>query len=274
MLRQRILTALVLAPLVIWGILRLPTAAFAAGAAVVFGLAAWEWSRLSGLRQPALRAAYAVIILWLMLTLYYPVVHVDGFVTILGVLAAAWWLLALRIVIRFPAGEQFWRRSDPARGVAGVLITVPAWAALVGIHHFAGPAYLLLFMLLVWGADVAAFFAGRRWGRNKLAPRVSPGKTVEGVVGALVAALFIAGGGVFWLGLSLGAGAALVGVALFTAGVSVLGDLTESLFKRVSEVKDSGALLPGHGGMFDRIDSITAAAPWYLLGLAVLGRLA
>jgi len=146
---------------------------------------------------------------------------------------------------------------------------VPAFVAVARLQlasrgRIHGPEILFLLLLLVIGADIGAFFAGRSFGRRKLAPRVSPGKTWEGAIGGLAAVALIAWAGAAYLGLPIGAGVAFgCAVGIF----SIVGDLTESMFKRAAGLKDSGALLPGHGGMLDRIDSVTAAAPLYALGL-------
>jgi len=150
-------------------------------------------------------------------------------------------------------------------------VLVPAWASLVVIHGVdpQGPRLLLFLMVLIWVADSFAYFAGRRWGRTKLAPVISPGKTREGVYGALAGAV-LCGGGLVWL-MPQGNPLLLILFCLLIVLVSVVGDLFESLMKRQAGVKDSGSLLPGHGGMLDRIDSLTAAAPLFLLGLLLLG---
>jgi phosphatidate cytidylyltransferase len=161
------------------------------------------------------------------------------------------------------------------RALAGDLILVPAWGALVALHgqepH--GPAWVLFLAALVWLADIGAFFAGRRWGRRKLAVRVSPGKSWEGVAGGVLAALAGAAVAVVLAGEPLHQVPILFVLVVVTVAASVLGDLTESLFKREAGLKDSGGLLPGHGGVLDRIDSLLAAAPVFVLGLVWLGRL-
>jgi phosphatidate cytidylyltransferase len=151
-------------------------------------------------------------------------------------------------------------------GGAGVVVLVAPWVALMGLRDDFGPAYVLFLLLLIWVADTGAYFAGRRWGRRKLAPTISPGKTWEGVFGAGMATLAFAlvGAAVLeegarWPG--------FVAVCMVTVGFSIVGDLFESMMKRQRGVKDSGSLLPGHGGVLDRFDSLTAAAPAFLLGL-------
>jgi phosphatidate cytidylyltransferase len=153
--------------------------------------------------------------------------------------------------------------------VAGLVVLLPSWWLLVTLHATArGPALSLTLMSIVWAADVGAYGFGRWLGRRKLAPAVSPGKTWEGVSGGVFVAALVAAGAAQLLSLPVGA---LVALGVVTALVSVLGDLTESLFKRNVGVKDSGSLFPGHGGVLDRFDSFTAAMPLFVIGLIWLG---
>lgn len=272
MLRQRVLTALVLAPLAIGSVLALPTFGFSLLLGVIVLLAGWEWSRLVGWDSAAARLAYSFTLGALMLGLY-PLLSEGASVVIPGAVGLLWWLVALTAVWRFPTGSAVWQRFQLARSLAGALILVPAWACLVLLQQAPGPGFVLLLLILIWGADTGAYFAGRRWGRHRLAPRVSPGKTWEGVGGGAALALGAGLVGWFWLqpDPALLPFLALCGV---TIAFSVLGDLSESMFKRLMAVKDSGGLLPGHGGILDRIDSLTAAAPVFALGLYGLERLA
>jgi phosphatidate cytidylyltransferase len=152
--------------------------------------------------------------------------------------------------------------------LAGALVILPAWAALCTLHASAerGPTVTLMLLMLVWLADIGAYFAGRRWGEKKLAPAISPGKTWEGVYGGLLSSLLFAAiaGAIFSRSLSWTL--AFMMVSLLTVMFSVAGDLLESLMKRQSGIKDSGNIIPGHGGIFDRIDSLVAAAPLFLIG--------
>jgi phosphatidate cytidylyltransferase len=145
-----------------------------------------------------------------------------------------------------------------------------SWCLALARLHAHGPQLLLFLFLLVVAADVGAYFAGRRFGRNKLAPRVSPGKTWEGVLGGFVAAALLAAFGVWWFAVDA---PRFLGLCMIVVVASIIGDLTESLFKRHAGLKDSGTLLPGHGGLLDRVDSVTAAAPVFLVGLERLGLL-
>ena len=271
MLKQRILTALVLVPLVVWGIFALPTVAIAAFFGLVVVLGSWEWTRLMGLSAAGVRLGYALLVfvclsagwVWRTQTAIADVVY--------GV-ALLWWLVAFVFVVRYPAGTAAWT-AKPRQTVVGLLILVPTWWALVAMHGSAtlGPAYVLYLLVLIWGADTGAYFGGRRWGRRKLAPAVSPGKTWEGVASAMVTVCMVALAGVYALDIEASMRLAFVGLSLVTVAFSILGDLAESMYKRHAGVKDSGTLLPGHGGVLDRIDSVTAAAPVFMLGLILIG---
>jgi phosphatidate cytidylyltransferase len=258
---QRLITAALLIPFVVGGVLFLPTSLLALAFSIIAGLAAWEWSVLSGITHPAGRASYVgliALLLWGSLR-----------VNLLSLMTAAlvWWFLgAVWVLIsgRGPGLAPAWMR-----GLVGVAVLVPAWRALVAVHEVSphGHLYLLFLLGLVWAADSAAFLVGRRWGSRRLAPRISPGKTWEGAWAGLLAGLFLSVlaapvlglGGVQWV--------RLIGLGTATVVFAMLGDLLESMCKRVAGVKDSGRLLPGHGGVLDRVDSLTAAAPLFMLGL-------
>lgn len=262
MLRQRVITAVVLLPVVIGVILLAPR--WLVLALLAFGLlaAAREWAPLSGLRGRWTANAYtALVAAGMLLGLWWLQLSPPAALPVLGV-AAAWWGLALLLILFRP------RVPVPLSGLAGLLALVPAWLAAVTLYDRAdwGPAWLLLVMVLVWAADVGAYFAGHLLGRRKLAPAVSPGKTWEGVAGGVLAAMLCAAAGAWWFERQ----AAFLLVCFLAVCASIVGDLTESLFKRQAGLKDSGALLPGHGGVLDRLDSLLAALPVFTLGLLLL----
>ncbi len=266
-LRARLRTSAWLIPVVIGAVLLLPTPLFAVFLAVIVLIGAWEWVALAGVHDPAARAA-GVAVLGVTLLLLWRV----GAGEALLVPAALWWLgfaAALpRLHVR-PAAAGV----DRALLALGLPVLAAPWLALVGLHGDpAGGAMLVLgLMCLIALADSAAYFVGRRFGRHKLAPRLSPGKTWEGFYGALAAAglALLLTGLVLRLELATTLVLTLLGVA--TVALSVVGDLFESWLKRRRGVKDAGALLPGHGGVLDRIDSMIAAAPIFALGLVLLG---
>jgi phosphatidate cytidylyltransferase len=269
MLKQRVITALILAPLAIWGILALPDPLFRLMLGLIFSMAAWEWSGLVGFARATGRGFYVgVILLGLLFANWF--IGQPAWWPVGAVIVLLWWFAALLWVVRYPQGSGIWKNSAMARAKAGFLVLVPSWTCIVLLREQAGTAYLLLLMLLVWGADTGAYFAGRRWGRHKLAPRVSPGKSWEGVAGAMAVTLLLGLVAIYWLKPPFPA-PLFVALCLATVAISVLGDLFESMFKRIVNIKDSGGLLPGHGGIMDRIDSLTAAAPLFTAGVLWLG---
>jgi phosphatidate cytidylyltransferase len=269
-LKRRTITALALVPIVIAAVLWLPTPAFALVLAGVWMLAAVEWCTLAGLTRRTSRTLYPIAVLGVMALVWiWPEVQPWFF----G-LSAIWWVVqavALARIREIPrvVGVQW------SLFASGFLVLVGPWAALIYLHGIPdmGPALVLFLLFLMWTADSMAYFVGRAWGdgRAKLAPVLSPGKTRVGVYGAIVGAA--ACGLTFaWI---LSASPTVTLLILLVCGVSVVisivGDLYESLLKRRRGLKDSSHLLPGHGGMLDRIDSLTAAAPVFALGITLIG---
>lgn len=265
MLKQRLLTAVVLAALLIGAIFFLPPRYMTLVLALLFAGGAWEWAGFLGIprgvgRVPMVAAFGLAVALveWARIR-----GHDATWLLWAGVV---WWVIAFAWVTRFPT-------PMPRSVIVGCafLTLLPAWYALARIHASPnlGALWLLFVFVLVWAADTGAFFAGRRFGRRKLAPRVSPGKTWAGVGGGVLVALVA------------GAVAALVlpdaptylpGLVIVCVAASIVGDLTVSMFKRHAGIKDSGAIFPGHGGILDRIDSLCGAAPPLALALALSGR--
>jgi phosphatidate cytidylyltransferase len=261
MLKQRIITALILAPLALCGFFLLEGGSFALFIGAVVVLGGWEWARLSGFEAQSSRILYAVVVAALLFLLYL----LPDLAPWLLVAALIWWLMATWLVLTFPESSAHWA-SAICKLVIGLLILLPAWQGLVLIKQMPLGNWLILsVMILVWGADIGAYFSGKAFGKRKLAPKVSPGKSWEGLYGGLAACLLITAGVGVYRGWSLGEIIfALVSAAIVVL-ISVVGDLTESMFKRKSGVKDSSNLLPGHGGVLDRIDSLTAAIPVFAL---------
>jgi phosphatidate cytidylyltransferase len=259
LLIQRIITGAIFGIVVLAAVLWLPTTGAAAVLALLFIVGAWEWAGLARLgRTP--RLVYAAVFAALVAS-GFAWADDRGVVAPLLVIAMLGWLVALGAVLTYP-------RLLPlaAVGASGFLALLPPWAALTYLHGASGngPGLVLTVFAIVWSADSGAFFTGRTFGRHKLAPKVSPGKTWEGVAGGVFFAGVVAGIAAWALGLAVGP---VVAIGAATALVSVLGDLTVSIAKRNIGVKDTGRILPGHGGMLDRIDSLTAAAPAFVLGL-------
>lgn len=268
MLKWRIASALVLVPLVLWTVLSLSSAAFAAALLVPVLLGQWEWSRLVPLNTWVAQALYLVVGGGV-LALFWYFANAEPFVSTVIWLAVLWWLIAL-----FWVAHPAWLETRPVparvlRAVLGWLITATAWLALVVLHSRPdhGPWWVLFVISLVSVADTGAYFAGRRWGQRKLAPLVSPGKTWAGVYGALAACLLCALVGARVLQIDRSGVSLFVLVSLVAVMFSIAGDLFESLLKRKQGMKDSSALIPGHGGLLDRVDSLLAAAPVFLFGL-------
>lgn len=235
-------------------------------AALLFGVpwtfGAWEWARL--LPWPAWLGGLYTLVFVLLALGSGPWLDAAGAEQI-AVLATGWWALAFVGVSLYP-----WRIPAAVLAAAGLLALVPSWILFVYLHGSGpdGPARVLAVLFIVWAADVGAFFCGRGFGRVKLAPAVSPGKTWEGVVGGLLAATLLAVLAALWLGEPL---ASWTATGFAAALVSIVGDLTVSVAKRQAGRKDSGHLLPGHGGILDRMDSLTAAVPIFFLGLSLAG---
>jgi len=263
-LKQRLLTAAILVPLLLAAMFLLPNFAWTLLILVPTALGAVEWAKLSAL-SAKLRIGFVAAVLLSGLLIMLAQWRMPALATDIGT-----WLYLLALIfwaIAAPAWLYFkWRVSAPVLTMlTGWIVLVPAWFAVATLQRSA--ALLLMLLLVIWIADTAAYFAGRRFGRRKLAPQISPGKTWEGVIGAAVAVLIYG----FAIGFVLQPDAnpynragLLVFICVMTA-FSIIGDLFESWIKRQAGAKDSGVLLPGHGGVLDRIDSVTAAMPFAAL---------
>ncbi|MEE4163573.1 MAG: phosphatidate cytidylyltransferase [Woeseiaceae bacterium] len=259
MLKQRIITGLIALGILLFVLFVLPANAAKASIGLLILGGAWEWTSFLKSDSPVARGLFMLVITGCILA----VGAAPASVTHAVLLAAlGWWLAALGWTFFFPTSIP-----GALRWLCGVAVLVPLFVALVELYA-SGPQYLLCALFVVWAADVGAFFFGKQFGRVKLAPAISPGKTWEGVVGGLFVVGIVAA--VFAMILDVPA-AVLVPFSLAAAALSIVGDLTVSMFKRTAGVKDSGALFPGHGGVLDRIDSVAAAAPLFVLGLGWLG---
>jgi phosphatidate cytidylyltransferase len=277
MTKTRVLAALVMAPLAIAAILLLPTQWLALLAAVVFLGGLWEWLRLAEVEDTLARTILLVLNLALMVAIVWGSRTGNGLNYVLFQVAAmigvAWWLLATLWLRRYDFGSDHDHGARVAKLAAGTFAVVPAWCALVLIHAQQpnGHRWLLVALLIVWAADTGAYFAGRKFGRHKLSPRISPNKTVEGLAGGALAGVLIGVGGGVLAGAPIAKLPAVALVALVVVLASAVGDLFESLLKRHAGMKDSGNLIPGHGGLLDRMDSVLAALPVFALCKEWLG---
>jgi phosphatidate cytidylyltransferase len=270
--KQRITTALVLAPLPILAILFLPTPWLAALVAAVLLAGLWEWTSFAGLTETLPRAGVLTANALLIAALVWasgPGLVPLKLAALLGVL---WWAVVMLWLARPTFANADTQGARALKLLAASLCVIPAWCAVGWLHAGPlGPRWTLFAIVLVWAADSGAYFAGSKFGRHKLAPAISPGKTWEGVAGGMATAMLLAVAAVKPLGLSWSALPALALLTAITAGISVVGDLFESLMKRHSGMKDSGTIFPGHGGVMDRIDSLLAALPVFVVGKSWLG---
>ena len=277
MLRQRVMTALVLVAGFLATLLLAPFPVQAAVFATIASAGIWEWSNLVGIRSPIGRLLYtsmlplACLLLWVELDLIGtgPVLAAQPLLAASALLWSAM-LVGLKY---YPGGAWLWGRAW-IRALMGLLILAATWLAVVCCLRLQfGAAVLFLMILTIATADIGAYFVGRRFGQHPLAQAISPGKTWEGFWGGLFCVGILTT--LVWTNLPIShvhfSFGSLLVLGLATAGASVVGDLTVSLLKRQVGLKDSGSLLPGHGGVLDRLDSICGAAPVFTLGLLLVG---
>lgn len=269
MLIQRILAAIVLIPLVILCLFFLPLMGFISIMVIICGLCAWEWAQFLQIKTIKNRLLFALIFTLFIAIIYYLSTLMNSQASIFKYILLAsliWWLVALLLVISYPNSVRIWKNKC-IKTLFACFTLVPFFIGMVELRQinyshdsFQGAFWLLYVLVLVWATDSGAYFAGRAFGKHKLAPKVSPGKTIEGLLGGVILSLLISVivylSNYFTISLYN-----LMVSSIFAILVSVLGDLTESMFKREANIKDSGHLIPGHGGILDRIDSLTAAIP-------------
>jgi phosphatidate cytidylyltransferase len=277
MLKKRILTACLLIPITVAALFYLTPPWFMIVITLILLGGAWEWSNFMSLKRIPARLLFVFLVLFAFMDVIYVsfILH-DQVQSAMPFLipGAIWWFLATLMVLFYPRGCSWWNKSVLLRGLMGLMVLVPCWISLNFIRNQYNGTYTLLFLfILIWGADSAAYFVGKKWGKTKLAPDVSPGKSVQGLIGALLFSV-VAAVIVLWTShAALRIWPWVILLSLVTIVFSVVGDLFESMLKRQAGLKDSGQLLPGHGGLLDRIDSLTAAAPIFALGLLLLGQM-
>ncbi len=287
MLFQRILTALVLAVVAISAIFFLPTLYFYLFIGIIVLIAGWEWTELSGIHTGLGKLLFSLLLIlpmfsvtfWtqileaLSVLLEYPnIKEYSGILEWLVIGPTLFWV-SMMVLIRNHSDELLKIEIKKRYKLfLGLFVLFSAWMFLTRLRAFYGPEAVMYFLALIWIADIAAYFFGMKWGKNKLAPTISPGKTIEGMYGALLSAFMMGILLVIFYGYPFLIAANFILLSILTVLVSIYGDLFFSLVKRRSGVKDSGALLPGHGGVLDRIDSVVAAIPFYYAGVILIGR--
>ena len=261
-LKQRIITAAILMVVVFVGVLLLPNPVFAVLSLIaLISIGGWEWSRLVTLED----FHRGLFVAWLLL-LAYMAYQWDDSRWVFIVLGVVWWAVALVLLSIYESGTTLYKDHKWLLRIAAFFVLVPAWVAIITLHqHY--PQLVLYLILLVASADTGAYFAGKAFGKNKLAPELSPGKTKEGMLGGLTGALVLSVFAAGYFALPAQDWFYFIALSVAVALISVAGDLFESLIKREAGQKDSGNILPGHGGILDRIDGLLAALPLFTLGI-------
>jgi len=281
MLKSRVITALILFPLALCGILFLSNSYFALAVGVIMLIGAYEWAGFAGFPEPLAKMAFVVIVATVIYCIWLMNFAISA--DVMNALAAAFWLFSLLLIFKYPASARFWKDKTLIIAIMGIILLSLTWYALISIHaiekfefgqsSITGPYLVLSVMMLVWSADTGAYFSGKKFGKVKLAPKISPGKSREGVYGGLLLAIIMATLFTLWHHGSLNNYMNIIIITIVTVVFSVIGDLMESMFKRQTGIKDSSNLLPGHGGILDRMDSVTAAGPVFFIAISQLFQL-
>ncbi|TRX02572.1 phosphatidate cytidylyltransferase [Candidatus Methylobacter oryzae] len=285
MLLQRIITALILVPLVVLAVFQLHPEYFSLLLGLITLLAAWEWTNLIGINSPFKRGLFLVTLILPMVWLHFwtqfleviaqvldwpDVRNYSGILEWLVVPPVLFWILMMILIRNTPEGILKLELKTRYKVLIGWFVLFTTWMFLSRLRAFYGSELTLYFLILIWVADIAAYFAGKKFGKTQLAPAISPGKTVQGMYGALIA------GGVCAIVLSLIYGfpwmvaSDFLMLSITTVLISIYGDLFFSVAKRQRGVKDTGSILPGHGGILDRIDSLIAAVPFFYAGIYLI----
>ena len=274
MLKQRLITAFVLIVGFLGTLFFASPRVFCIFTAIIGLLAAFEWTALMGLKKTAYRLSYVAFVGLIMGSIFFTSLSFTECLYFFAI-TFVFWLLTLPLIALYPQA-LFWKKSLLCQACMGLFVFIPSWLAINFIHavYDGGGQYLLLYLfVLVWSADAAAYFIGRKWGKKKLVAHVSPGKTRAGVYGGMAAALLVSLIALYLSAIPMSVWPYALCLCLITVVFSIIGDLFESMLKRSEGLKDSGKILPGHGGLLDRIDSLTAAAPVFTLGLLLWVRM-
>lgn len=273
MLKYRLLTAFLMGPLILWAIYAMPEKYFALFVLVLVSLGAWEWSAFAAWVKPLQRIIFSVI----NIILFVAVLFFQNNDLHLAIVSASliWWAICIPLLLSFPFTKNNFLHTQVAKTVVGIILLLGTLVSMVLIRN--NPAYgsgfVLYLILIIWFADSGAYFAGRSLGKNKLIPNVSPGKTWEGVAGAFVSTLIVSIVALNMLNIPSSQSIIFIIVTQVTVLYSIVGDLSESMFKRMANIKDSGHILPGHGGILDRIDSLMSGFPVFFAGLWLMEKL-
>lgn len=273
MLKQRLMTAAVLVPLMVLFILKVPTEGLAILLALIVLAGAWEWGGLLKLVITPRSLFMVSVVVGLLLGFFFVLEREQLLTAVTGFATLLWIVLIFAVLGAQRSGDLQQDLSPYQYLPLGFLLFVLAWVSAIYLHQTTdqGPALLLYVMALVWIVDAGAYFAGRRWGKDKLANNISPGKTWQGFYGAVFVGIVFALLGAWYFDFTAMHFIVFVSLSIVAIVFSVFGDLFESWIKRRAGVKDSGHLLPGHGGALDRIDSLLAALPVTAFGLSIFG---
>ncbi|NOR71510.1 MAG: phosphatidate cytidylyltransferase [Methylomarinum sp.] len=287
MLLQRILTALVLAAVAISAIFLLPILYFYLFIAVIVLIAAWEWTNLVEINKVSGKLGFLLLLIVPMLGVTFwtqlleltsqvfewpEIKEYSGALEWLVIGPVVFWVMMMILIRKVPEGLLAIELKTSFKVFIGWFVLLSAWMFLTKLRAYYGADAVMYFLALIWIADIAAYFTGKKFGKDKLAPAISPGKTVQGMYGAIISAMLCALALTLYYGYPMMIATDFGMLSILTVLVSIYGDLFFSLMKRKSGVKDSGSILPGHGGVLDRIDSVIAAAPFYYAGVILIGR--
>jgi phosphatidate cytidylyltransferase len=287
MLLQRILTALVLAAITITAIFKLEILYFYLFIGIIVLIAAWEWAELSEIHTISGKLLFLLLLILPMLFVTYwtqileicsqllewpEIKEYSGALEWLVIGPVLFWVLIMFLIRKAPDELLNLKLKKRYKVFIGWFVLFSAWMFLTKLRAYYGPGAALYFLMLIWIADIAAYFIGKKFGKDKLSPLISPGKTVQGMYGAIFSAVICAIVLAFYYGYPGMIATDFGLLSVLTVMVSIYGDLFFSLVKRQNGVKDSGTLLPGHGGVLDRLDSVIAATPFYYAGIILIGR--
>jgi phosphatidate cytidylyltransferase len=288
MLLQRIITASILAPLVILAVFQLSSTYFSLVFGLIILVAAWEWGNLAGISSPVKRSLLLLALVLPMLGVHFwtqlleivaqgfdwpDVRDYSGALDWLVIIPVLFWILVMILIRNTPSGLLKLELKTRYKALIGWFVLLSAWMFFSRLRAFYDVEMAFYFLILIWAADIVAYFVGKKYGQTKLAPEISPGKTLAGMYGALIAGLVCAIALSLIYGFDLMIASDFVLLSVLTVLLSIYGDLFFSLVKRQRGVKDSGSILPGHGGILDRIDSLIAAAPFFYAGIFLIYRL-